>query len=127
MARIIGVEIPGEKRIDIALRYIYGIGPSNAITILEKAKIDRGIRAKDLGELLLIQILGANAAIDFRLFENGDRVRRPDAVDVAQSDVDALLAGYFNTNDACHNLLALSLFVAAVRADNANDAVPFND
>ena len=30
MARIVGVEIPGEKRIDIALRYIYGIGPSNA-------------------------------------------------------------------------------------------------
>ena len=30
MARIIGVEIPGEKRIDIALRYIYGVGPTNA-------------------------------------------------------------------------------------------------
>ena len=59
MARIIGVEIPGEKRIDIALRYIYGIGPSNAITILEKAKIDRGIRAKDLNEQQLSQIVHA--------------------------------------------------------------------
>ena len=36
MARIIGVEIPGEKRIDIALRYIYGIGPANAAIILSR-------------------------------------------------------------------------------------------
>src|SRR5258705_977263 len=59
MARIIGVEIPGEKRIDIALRYIYGIGPSNALAILEKAKIDRSIRAKDLDEQQLSQIVHA--------------------------------------------------------------------
>ena len=59
MARIIGVEIPGEKRIDIALRYIYGIGPSNALDILEKAKIDRSIRAKDLDEQQLSQIVHA--------------------------------------------------------------------
>jgi len=59
MARIIGVEIPGEKRIDIALRYIYGIGPSNALNILEKAKIDRSIRAKDLDEQQLSQIVHA--------------------------------------------------------------------
>ena len=37
MARIIGVEIPGEKRIDISLRYIYGIGPKNAVDILVRA------------------------------------------------------------------------------------------
>ena len=59
MARIIGVEIPGEKRIDIALHYIYGIGPSNALDILEKAKIDRSIRAKDLDEQQLSQIVHA--------------------------------------------------------------------
>jgi len=59
MARIIGVEIPGEKRIDIALRYIYGIGPSNALDILEKAKIDRSVRAKDLDEQQLSQIVHA--------------------------------------------------------------------
>ena len=40
MARIIGVEIPANKRIDIALRYIYGIGPVNAKEILERANID---------------------------------------------------------------------------------------
>ncbi len=50
MARILGVDIPGDKRIDIALRYIYGIGPVNAKAILEKAKIDPSIRAKNLDE-----------------------------------------------------------------------------
>ena len=39
MARIIGVEVPPNKRIDIALCYIYGIGPSNSKVILAKAKI----------------------------------------------------------------------------------------
>lgn len=59
MARIIGVEIPGEKRIDIALRYIYGIGPVNSKVILEKAKIDPSIRAKDLNEQQMSQIVHA--------------------------------------------------------------------
>ncbi len=59
MARIIGVEVPPQKRIDIALRYIYGIGPSNAKVILEKAKIDPAIRAKDLTEAQLSQIVHA--------------------------------------------------------------------
>jgi small subunit ribosomal protein S13 len=57
MARIIGVEIPGEKRIDIALRYIYGIGPVISKTILDKAKIDPSIRAKDLDEQQLAKIV----------------------------------------------------------------------
>jgi len=59
MARIIGVEIPGEKRIDIALRYIYGIGPVNAMEVLTNAKIDPSIRAKDLSEQQLSQIVHA--------------------------------------------------------------------
>ena len=59
MARIIGVEIPGNKRIDIALRYIYGIGPTNAVVILENAKIDPKIRAKDLTEQQMSQIVHA--------------------------------------------------------------------
>ena len=59
MARILGVDIPGEKRIDIALRYIYGIGPHNATIILEKAKIDPSIRAKDLDEQQMSQIVHA--------------------------------------------------------------------
>ncbi|MGI8965833.1 MAG: 30S ribosomal protein S13 [Limisphaerales bacterium] len=59
MARIIGVEIPGEKRIEVALRYVYGIGPAHAKIILEKAKIDPNIRAKDLDENHLSQIVHA--------------------------------------------------------------------
>ena len=41
MARIIGVEVPPNKRIDIALRYIYGIGPSNAKVILPRPTLTR--------------------------------------------------------------------------------------
>ena len=59
MARIIGVEVPPNKRIDIALRYIYGIGPSNAKVILAKASIDPSVRAKDLTEQQLSQIVHA--------------------------------------------------------------------
>ena len=59
MARIIGVEIPGEKRIDIALRYIYGIGPANSREILARAKIKPETRAKNLDEQQLSQIVHA--------------------------------------------------------------------
>src|SRR5438105_15748093 len=59
MARIIGVEIPGEKRIDISLRYIFGIGPKNAVDILKAAGIDASVRAKDLAEAQLSQIVHA--------------------------------------------------------------------
>ncbi len=59
MARIIGIEIPGEKRIDIALRSIYGIGPKNAVEVLVRAKIDPSIRAKDLSEQQISQIVHA--------------------------------------------------------------------
>jgi small subunit ribosomal protein S13 len=59
MARIVGVEIPGEKRIDVAMRYIFGIGPSNATVILAKAGIDPSLRAKNLDEQQLAQITHA--------------------------------------------------------------------
>ncbi len=59
MARILGVDVPAEKRIDIALRYIYGIGPVNSKEILERAGIDGAVRAKDLSEAQLSQIVHA--------------------------------------------------------------------
>lgn len=59
MARILGVDIPSEKRIDIALRYIYGIGPVNSREILERAGIEGTVRAKDLTEAQLSQIVHA--------------------------------------------------------------------
>lgn len=59
MPRILGVDIPADKRIDVALRYIYGIGPVNAREILAKAGLDSAIRAKDLNEQQLSQIVHA--------------------------------------------------------------------
>jgi len=59
MPRILGVDIPPEKRADIALRYIYGIGPVNAREVLARARIDPAIRAKDLSEQQLSQIAHA--------------------------------------------------------------------
>jgi small subunit ribosomal protein S13 len=59
MPRILGVDVPADKRIEIALRYIYGIGPVNSTAILRKAQIDPGIRAKDLNEQQLSQIVHA--------------------------------------------------------------------
>jgi small subunit ribosomal protein S13 len=47
MARIVGVDIPNDKRGEIALTYIYGIGRSRAQKILETAKIDVNIKVKD--------------------------------------------------------------------------------
>jgi small subunit ribosomal protein S13 len=59
MPRLLGVDIPGQKRIDVALRYIYGIGPVNARAILENAQINPALRAKDLNEQQLSQIVHA--------------------------------------------------------------------
>ena len=59
MPRVLGVDIPAEKRIEIALRYLYGIGPVNSMEILAKANIDPGLRAKDLNEQQLSQIVHA--------------------------------------------------------------------
>ncbi len=48
MARIAGIDLPREKRIEIGLTYIYGIGRKSAKDILELANIDPDIRVKDL-------------------------------------------------------------------------------
>ena len=50
MARIAGVDIPNNKRVEIALTYIYGIGRKSANDILAKTGIDPDKRAKDLNE-----------------------------------------------------------------------------
>lgn len=50
MARIAGIVIPSEKQVQIALTYIYGIGPKFASTILAAAKVEPTTRVKDLTE-----------------------------------------------------------------------------
>ncbi len=56
MARILGVDIPNDKRIVISLTYIYGIGRSRSSMILKEAKIDENIKTKNLTEDQLAQI-----------------------------------------------------------------------
>jgi small subunit ribosomal protein S13 len=56
VARIAGVELPTGKRVEIGLTYIYGIGRSRALAILGKAKVDHGIRVKDLSEDEVLRI-----------------------------------------------------------------------
>ena len=62
MPRLLGVEIPGDKRIEASLPYIYGIGPSWAKRILEQVNIDPNTRAKNLSPEQLNQIIHAITA-----------------------------------------------------------------
>jgi small subunit ribosomal protein S13 len=62
MPRLLGVEIPGDKRIEASLPYIYGIGPAWAKRILEQAEIDPNIRAKNLTVEQINQIIQAITA-----------------------------------------------------------------
>ena len=50
MPRIAGVDIPLDKQIRISLRYIYGIGPINAVVILREANIDPNKKSRELNE-----------------------------------------------------------------------------
>ncbi|MDF1658732.1 MAG: 30S ribosomal protein S13 [Verrucomicrobiales bacterium] len=59
MARLLGVEIPNEKRIEASLPYIYGIGRKTAAKILEEAGVDKDIRTGELNDEQLGKIAGA--------------------------------------------------------------------
>jgi small subunit ribosomal protein S13 len=50
MARIAGVDIPNNKRVDVSLRYLYGIGPSNALVVCKKTQVDPAKKVRDLTE-----------------------------------------------------------------------------
>jgi small subunit ribosomal protein S13 len=50
MARISGVDLPREKKVEVGLTYIYGIGRHNATDILQKAGIDPALRIRDLSD-----------------------------------------------------------------------------
>jgi small subunit ribosomal protein S13 len=56
VARIAGVEIPRNKRVDVALTYIYGIGPARAKEALEKTGINPATRVKDLTEAEVVRL-----------------------------------------------------------------------
>jgi small subunit ribosomal protein S13 len=56
MARLAGVDIPRDKRVVIALTYIYGVGPNRSKDILAATEISPDIRVKDLSDEQLIQL-----------------------------------------------------------------------
>ena len=69
MARIAGVDIPREKRVDIALTYVFGIGRSTANQIVEATSVNPSTRVKDLTEA---EILSIRAWIDANTKTEGD-------------------------------------------------------
>jgi len=78
MARIAGVDLPREKRVEIALTYIYGIGPKTASDILTETGINPDIRVKDLSE---DDIAKLRESIDKNHTVEGD-LRRNVALDI---------------------------------------------
>ena len=56
MARIAGVDLPPSKRVEIGLTYIFGIGRSRSLMILEKAQVDPGTKVRDLSEDEVVRI-----------------------------------------------------------------------
>jgi small subunit ribosomal protein S13 len=74
MARVAGIDLPKTKRIDIALRYIYGVGPTLADEVLAEAQMDPAKRVKDLNEE---EINKHNTIITKNYKEEGD-LRRDD-------------------------------------------------
>ena len=78
MARIAGVDLPNEKRIEIALTYIYGIGLSTSQRILKEAGVDPDIRARNLGDE---QVSKIREIMDATTLVEGD-LRRETALNI---------------------------------------------
>ncbi|MGO1393496.1 30S ribosomal protein S13 [Agrococcus casei] len=79
MARIAGVDIPREKRSEIALTYIYGVGRTRALKALESTGIDGNIRVKDLTDDQLVALRDYLESGDFKV--EGD-LRREVSADI---------------------------------------------
>lgn len=78
MARISGIDLPKNKRIEIALTYIYGIGRSSSLKIIETAGVDPSTRSDDLTES---EVSKLREIIDRELQVEGD-LRRETAVNI---------------------------------------------
>src|SRR5690606_2304205 len=78
MARIAGVDIPRDKRVQIALTYIYGVGRTSALKTLEATGIDGSVRVKDLTDEQLV-LLRDHIEANFKV--EGD-LRREVAADI---------------------------------------------
>ncbi len=78
MARIAGVDLPRDKRLDIALRYIYGVGETSAHKIVEGSGVEGATKVRDLSE---DEVLKIREFIDRNLKVEGD-LRREVAQDI---------------------------------------------
>ena len=78
MARIAGVDIPREKRLEISLTYIYGIGRTTSVKVCEATTIDVGTRVRDLTDEEIVRL---RSWIDANLKVEGD-LRRDVAQDI---------------------------------------------
>jgi small subunit ribosomal protein S13 len=78
MARISGVDIPREKRVEIALTYIYGIGRTRSKQILEKTGINPDTRAKDLTDA---EVAALRAVVETDYQVEGD-LRRQESINI---------------------------------------------
>ena len=78
MARIAGVDLPREKRVEIGLTYIYGIGRVSSNKILEAANVDPSTRVKDLTD---DEVKRISAVIDETMMVEGD-LRRDVALNI---------------------------------------------
>ncbi|MBA65024.1 MAG: 30S ribosomal protein S13 [Candidatus Marinimicrobia bacterium] len=67
MARIVGVDIPRNKKIIYSLRYIHGIGLANAKSLCEKSNIDPDIRAQDLTDEQVVSLRNAIADLGLKV------------------------------------------------------------
>jgi small subunit ribosomal protein S13 len=67
MARISGVDLPGRKHIHIALRYLYGVGPTRAVEICQKANIPLDKKAQDLNDTDIRRIREVIDGGDFKV------------------------------------------------------------
>ena len=80
MARIAGIDIPRDKRVDVALTYIFGIGETTSMKILIGAKVDPTIRVRDLTEAELGRI---REHIDRRVMVEGE-LRREVSMNISR-------------------------------------------
>jgi small subunit ribosomal protein S13 len=83
MPRVIGVDIPGRKRLEIALRYIYGLGPLKAMEVIEKLGLNPGMQANDLSQE---EIARLNGILQSEYVVEGDLRRK------VQNDIKRLIS-----------------------------------
>ncbi|MBC7880069.1 MAG: 30S ribosomal protein S13 [Anaerolineae bacterium] len=87
MARIAGVDIPREKRVEVALTYIYGIGPARATQILLSTGINPDIRVRELTD---VQVSSLREEIEAKYQVEGD-LRRFDTINIKRlMDINSL-------------------------------------